>query len=341
MTSNYRQNSLIKGTSKSLIERSSSSLVQRGLADIARFQISLEEIRSICSGLEDFNFDIRAEAAQTISRRSSEIKAKQEYIEMVVFPLVYNLEEYFDKPSGQLTLFECGERYYPPNNEFKYILLNALVSIVGNIDETGDAVLEILQTGTVQGKIKSIEWLAERTLSSTLFGRSFNEIDSLCHSPNEGVRLAAIYAMTCFGNTRPDAVYKKLIDECISNSQSAEIKSQVRNYLEKFPHSTLEEQGSLGRMLTLSFTTLLNDSAHENIKCARIILDEWIMGSLGEYSLEELESDEWIMDSYLGEYSLEELESIVQSIEIYYPNKDDQIIEYIEILKALITQRER
>ena len=347
------EKALIKGTLSPLIGRLSNALVRRGLTDIERIEISREEIESILSDLYNSNFDIRAYAAKKIILHSSIIKTNQEYVEMLVFPMAEDIAKYFEKPAIQLELFYTG-KHYPPMEGFKNILMNAIISISSGIKESGDAILSILTKGTNEGKIEAAEFFAINRigLSPTLKNKVIAELNTLYHSQDERIRLAAIYALTELNQMFPIKAYEELIGRFMNNT---EVAYEI-DYFRSFLNIIIDKQNSAEDLTDLFISAVLKFNYHLDVFLWVIIekLDSvedilYLFTSISAADINQetkcdalLEVYHEIIDFYMNECSSEDLKYIYETINNLLIIEDryvESMVKFIKIIKDEITQR--
>jgi len=173
----------------------SSTLVKRGLSDIQPLPlITPATLEKICRDLDDDDFDVRALAAKKVPTIAKLLSVDDSEALSVLFKLVDNLHGLFES-TYQPSLFWHGQAYYPPNEGLKNLLVQALESLVGSIDDASDAVIWALRNGHSETQVKAAVWLGHN-----LVGKSIPSLDRVEFSTTDKLpRIAAGYALSCLG----------------------------------------------------------------------------------------------------------------------------------------------
>ena len=226
MNKEQNQSSRLVLSGDKKLTRHSLGLVRRGLVEIAHLTITSEQIEKIRSDLYDHNFDVRAQAAQTVIDLSLYLRIMCDEIRYIMIALIDNLHENFERRWRQLDLFDCGEKYYPPNQEFKEILRHALELLTGPISEAGDAIIWLFLHGNNETKITSTEWLGR----NNIYKAAPLLREALDNTSDEPLKLALRYALSCFGEEDLDTFCQDLAKYARSSSDDAVI-DQCGDYL--------------------------------------------------------------------------------------------------------------
>jgi len=210
--------SLVPSASKDLTLRSS-VLVRRALDDIARIAPSLEEIHRVLSAGVGVDLDAYGAAAKAIIDLTPSLHIQDDRVGTLVFQLVYALQRFFPSEGEAVLTRSCrGERYFPPNEELRDLLVRALQSLVGPFSDPIDAVIAAFTRGGRATRIEAAGWLH----SSDIPNAASLLQDALAHTDDEFFALVLRYALVSHDKEDFDTVVNALVDYMANCSSDVE-----------------------------------------------------------------------------------------------------------------------
>jgi tetratricopeptide (TPR) repeat protein len=199
--------SLVPSERSSLVAKSS-TLAKRGLSDLQALpRVTQATLKKICRDLDDDDFDVRALAANRLSTIGKLLSVDDGATLAILFKLADNLHDLFES-NYQPSLFWHGQEYYPPNDSFRNLLIQALESLVGAIDDAIDAVIWLLLNGHAETQVKAAVWLGRRSV-----GKSISSLQMVSFSSSDKlVTIAVGWALCCLGQNWPIPYFVMLIE---------------------------------------------------------------------------------------------------------------------------------
>jgi len=212
------------------------ALIERGLISLSLLEINDDQVQQLRSKLDDFNFDIRAEALKTISIIGTAIRSSRQYAEAIIVPLLHNLYHYFG-PNLDISYQRQGElfshgKHYPPDEDYLYLLLSAIESLGGSRQRPYELIMESLYYGSQKVKIELLEWLVNIDIPYYLEEEisKFLEESIKTLNKNDIFSLSLWYAHARINN-KVDECLHYLVEEIILEPCEYELKEKAREYV--------------------------------------------------------------------------------------------------------------
>jgi hypothetical protein len=288
MTDSAKENNAIVQAPPQQVVARRTSLVERAVHSLLILEITDQRVQELCSALQDFDFDARAEALKTIASFGSQIRSSRRYLDTLIFPLLDNIYHYYGPKMVigspiQLELFYHG-RLYPPGAEYLDLLRTALESIVGQLQSPDEAVMDVLLYGKLDSQIRALEWIADHNLFRSTHKSVSLYLETAIQSTQQ-------YTPLFLGLRYADAVINNHIDEClyfitdeiIFGHIPDELKATARKYLARLVEETSQ------KALIQAFATLSESSDYEDLELASEIFDQVMTRAIEEYSDYDLE----------------------------------------------------
>jgi tetratricopeptide (TPR) repeat protein len=246
----------------------SSALARRALDDIAHMAPSSHQIEHLLSTFHrGYDVDAYARAAQAIIQFAPYLDIKDDNIGTLALFLVGTHDALFT-PGGvprplEATTEYHGERYFPPNQEFRSLLLAALQSLVGPVTDPIDAVVVIFSKSGRRTRIRAARWLALPDIPNAV---SLLQ-DALAHTQDEFFTLALRYALLFHDKEDLDTIVHAIADYAARCSSDKEL-DWCFDKLWSFRFSPLSAE-TLGR---LACTLSTSHHEHDRRAAATLVL---------------------------------------------------------------------
>jgi len=198
---------------------SSAALVRRTLDDIARMIPSPEEIEDLLSAFRGLNLDAYARAAKELTQLAPYLNIREDSVGELVFPIVAALERFFPRDGDPVLTSSCrGERYFPPNDELRRLLIAALESLVGPVSQPIEAIIAAFERGGRLTRIVAAGWLPSYDIPNAV---SLLQ-DALAHTDDEFFALELRYQLVRYDKEDFDTIVHAFADHMARSSSRME-----------------------------------------------------------------------------------------------------------------------
>ncbi|RLB40409.1 MAG: hypothetical protein DRH12_10105 [Deltaproteobacteria bacterium] len=242
-----------------------------------------ECIQRLPRELLDGDLGVRTRALEEIATLGSKLSYARKHVDNFVLLILSEINDYFGPDiivgwQSQPNLFSQG-RHHLSNARYLNLLLKALSSLAGPLDNPYEALIDILYEGTEDSQIRALEWIGTHTLPAKTKQRvSVYLEEALRFTKDQSHFLLALRFADAVINGHVDQALFFYTNQVILTNRPTELKTLARGYLEMLTQYAAKD------MLVSILAALAMSGDPEDEKCASTVLDEVLARNLEEYS---------------------------------------------------------